>query len=55
MGGVSGLFTETVVKVLQKLETLPGHRAVDVGAEECVDKHAGGREPGRSSRRRRGR
>lgn len=55
MGGVSRLFAETIVEVLQKLKALPGHRAVDVGAEECVDKHAGGREPGRSSRRRRGR
>jgi len=55
VGGVGGLFAEAVIEVLQELKALPGHRAVDVGAEECVDEHAGGREPGGGGRRRRGR
>lgn len=55
VGGVGGLLAEAVVQVLQELEALPGHRAVDVGAEERVDEHAGGREAGGRDRRRRGR
>jgi len=53
VGVVGGLFAEAVVEVLQELKALPGHGAVDVGAEECVDEHAGGREPCRGGRRRR--
>lgn len=55
VGGVGGLFAEAIVEVLQELKALPGHRAVDVTAEERVDEHAGGREPGGGGRRRRGR
>lgn len=51
---VRGLFAEAVVQFLQELEALARHRAV-VGAEERVDEHAGGGEPGGRGGHRRGR